>query len=1010
MRLHSLELQAFGPYATRQRIDFGRLASGGLFLLEGPTGAGKTTVLDAITFALYGGLAGEDAAEDRLHSHFADPALEPSVTCEFSLRGVRYLISRVPEHRRPKRRGHGYTSEPMRVHLQRREGSRWVSMSSNKAEVGDLIADLVGLSRVQFTQVMLLPQGEFARFLRCDDDARRAVLTKLFGAELYEEITAELGRRRAEAVKARQTAELKIGAAVSAAAEAAGLDADPRGELIGLPAGERGIRFKQLTDDLTARLARASDEADLAGRVVQASQTAEQESARQAGLMARLTEALASLRAHEATRPEHDLRAARLGAARRADPVRPLLTLLADAGAGADRMRKRIRGLVGGEAAAAAEFVCLLAESADAMLVRKAGQEASARAESAQLEGAALQHLVAAESTVPGREAAASERADAAASAAALTRSLISAREDAPGRIMAAEASLAEARAAAAGREAYLQRQAALGTLTAAASRLAELEPLLAAKATAMRAAVDAHQHLVDQHQRAMDARMAGMAAELAAGLTDGASCPVCGSAEHPAPAAAGRDRAVVTAEDVAAAREQRDAAEAARLRAEQEHTELDREFAEYAAVAAGHTLAGLTAEVAEVAERLSAAERAAHEVPRLEAELAGLRDEQERLGDRLRAASAAEAAACRESEQAGADLTELKETLAEAAAGYRSVAARQAALRQAAADIGHLATALDRLAAALEDEVAARGRAEAEAVASGFGSLDAARSAVLAPEQQSALSDQVASWRSALTTLQAGAEAADLAGLDPARADEVRASAHRAAADLALAREAEQHARTARDALADRTERLDSRLAEVRHAEAAADALAAKTESVIYLAGLAKGMEGHRRVALTTYVLRHWFEHVVGAANLRLAVMSSGRYELRRSDEGESRRQRAGLTLSVIDRHTGEERSPKSLSGGETFYTSLALALGLADVVKAEAGGVDTETLFIDEGFGSLDAETLDQVLGVIDELRDQGRAVGIVSHVEELKDRFAERLEVRRLPDGSSTLRVVA
>ncbi len=137
---------------------------------------------------------------------------------------------------------------------------------------------------------------------------------------------------------------------------------------------------------------------------------------------------------------------------------------------------------------------------------------------------------------------------------------------------------------------------------------------------------------------------------------------------------------------------------------------------------------------------------------------------------------------------------------------------------------------------------------------------------------------------------------------------------------------------------------------------------------------------------------------------------MSAGRYELRRSDEGDSRRQRAGLTLAVVDRHTGEERSPQSLSGGETFYTSLALALGLADVVKAEAGGVDTETLFIDEGFGSLDAETLDQVLGVIDELRDHGRAIGIVSHVTDLKERIAERLEVRRLPDGSSALEVVA
>jgi exonuclease SbcC len=420
--------------------------------------------------------------------------------------------------------------------------------------------------------------------------------------------------------------------------------------------------------------------------------------------------------------------------------------------------------------------------------------------------------------------------------------------------------------------------------------------------------------------------------------------------------------------------------------------------------------LADLSADVAEVAQRLSAARRAADELPALEAELARLREEQERLGDRLRDASAAEAAARRESEQASEDLLALRAELAEAAAGYRSVTARQTALRQAAADAGALATALDHLAVALDDVAETRDRAESEALASGFDSLAAARFAVLPPEQQSLLDDQVASWTRRLTTLQAAAGAADLAGLDPARADEVRVLAQRAVADLELAREAEQAALTARDALADRAKRFGRRFAEMRSAEAAAERLAATTEPLIYLAGLAKGMEGHRRVALTTYVLRHWFEQVVAAANVRLAVMSSGRYELRRSDEGESRRQRTGLTLAVIDRHTGEERSPKSLSGGETFYTSLALALGLADVVKAEAGGVDTETLFIDEGFGSLDAETLDQVLGAIDELRDQGRAVGIVSHLAELKDRIAERLEVRRLPDGSSTLKVVA
>ena len=178
----------------------------------------------------------------------------------------------------------------------------------------------------------------------------------------------------------------------------------------------------------------------------------------------------------------------------------------------------------------------------------------------------------------------------------------------------------------------------------------------------------------------------------------------------------------------------------------------------------------------------------------------------------------------------------------------------------------------------------------------------------------------------------------------------------------------------------------------------------------MIRLAGLARGMEGHRRVALTTYVLRHWFGQVVAAANVRLAAMSSGRYELRRTDTGETRREL--IRADAHGRRPAYRRraQPGSLSGGETFYTSLALALGLADVVRAEAGGVDLDTLFIDEGFGSLDSDTLDQVMAVIDELRDRGRAVGIVSHVADLKDRVSERLEVRRLPDGSSAVKVVA
>ncbi|MGN6681267.1 MAG: AAA family ATPase, partial [Streptosporangiaceae bacterium] len=532
MRLHILDLQAFGPFARPQRIDFDRLASGGLFLLEGPTGAGKTTVLDAITFALYGGLAGEDAGEDRLHSHFAGPGVEPSVGMEFSVRGIRYRITRVPEHRRPKRRGQGFTTEAMRVHLERRDGSGWMSLSSNKAEVGDLIDRIMGLNRLQFTQVMLLPQGEFARFLRSDDDARRAVLTKLFGTELYDQITAELDRRRAEAVRARQAADAEIVASVSAAAEAAGLDAPARGELIGMAAAARAAALRQLSEDLAAALARSVAGLERAEDAAKAARAADQEAARQAVLMARLTASLAELRAHEATSRDHHRRAAQLDAARRAEPVRPLLAMLADAEAAADRERVALRNLVHVSAwgndvedelarllDSEAEHARLpdsdggmqanLVDSeADESLARRAGQAAAERAEAGHREAAGLEHLVAAEATLPGRAEAVDELRKAAAQAAALVASLTGMRERLPGQICMTEAELAAARDAVVGLAADQRRQAELTRLGAAARRLTEIEPRRAAAAARLRAPVDEHQRLVDEHQHAMDERL----------------------------------------------------------------------------------------------------------------------------------------------------------------------------------------------------------------------------------------------------------------------------------------------------------------------------------------------------------------------------------------------------------------------------------------------------------------------------------------------------------------------
>jgi DNA repair protein SbcC/Rad50 len=994
MRLHTLQIQAFGPYATAQRIDFDQLASSGLFLLEGPTGAGKSTVLDAITFALYGGLAADGGGEDRLRSHFADPAAEPSVTLEFSLHGTWYRVTRVPEHERPKRRGDGFTTEASRVHLERREAGRWSSLSSNKAEVGDLVTEAIGLNREQFTQVMLLPQGEFARFLRARDDDRRELLTKLFGTQLYDRITAELDRRRYHAARLRDEAEQAVSAAVSAAAEAAGLDAADRTEVLALSRADRETRMKEESKDLAETVAVTGEGLEVATARVTAVRAAAGRAVQQAALMARLTETLAALGEHERTRPEHDLRAGRLAAARRADPVRPLLAEVAEAEVAAVAARGLLHELA--------------PEPGEDSPGGRDARRAADRAETAEKTASELQHLAAREAGLTGQEQALAAREQAASGASARVAVLEEAHHRLPARIARLEGECQAARPVAAGLDGARARREAVMAQHAAACQAAELAAQVATARSVLQAAVAGHQAQVDAHQALMEARLAGMAAELAGTLRDGDPCPVCGATSHPAPARAAEG--AVSETDIEAAARRRAEADSERARLDGEYGRLTREEAACAAVAGGQTAAELAAEAARLGAAIEAAGQAAAQITRLEAELAAARDEQGTTASDLTEAVKQAADASGQRDAARQQLAVLRAELGDAAQGYPTVTARQAALRATATRGRAVARALDQLAAALAARDAATGRAQREAAAQGFASLGEAQTAVAGPAEQAVLAAEVESWAGTLARLEAATQAGDLAGLDPARAEEIHARAREAEAALAGAQEAEREVRGAHDAANAKAERLRERLAEVRQAEETLDRLAEETEPVIRLAALAKGTEGHRRVSLTTYVLRHWFGQVVAAANVRLAAMSAGRYELKRTDEGGTKRERAGLTLAVIDRHTGTQRSPASLSGGETFYTSLALALGLADVVKAEAGGVDLDTLFIDEGFGSLDTDTLDEVMAVIDDLRDRGRVVGIVSHVADLKDRVPERLEVRRLPDGSSALKVVA
>ncbi|MCW2494708.1 SMC family ATPase, partial [Jatrophihabitans sp.] len=656
MRLHHLRLRALGPFATEQVIDFEHLGAGGLFLLDGPTGAGKSTVLDAITFALYG--PGERGGDGRLHSQFAAVGVAPEVVLEFSVAGVRQRITRSPEHSRPKRRGEGSTLESARVHLERNEGGEWVSRSSNKAEVGDLIADDIGLSREQFTQVVLLPQGEFMKFLRASDDDRRVLLTRLFGTQLYDRITDELERRRRSADAELVVSERRLQARVSAAGEAAGLDAAAQDELAALTASQRGERF----DQLAAALAVAAGEAaaasgQAADEVTQCLARARRADAN-AELASRFAAAVRAAAEHEATRAEHDRAAVVVAAAERAEPVRPLLHVLDDAEV---ELRATLAALPAGAPASWRS-----GQGADELVAAAtaAGRQAAELGPLVQREREALTlraQLVAAERGVT--------------EAAALLGALEQRRLELPGQLSAAEAAIQEALVGAAARPAIDTERAALRRRAAAAGELAELQPERAAAQSAREAAFVAYEAAASEHLRLVAERLANMAGELAAALVPGEACAVCGSHEHPAPAAHADD--AVGAPAVAAAQHRAAEAERRYQSAVAAAAECDQRGMALQAVADGADPAALDVALRQLDAALDRALAFEAALPSLTGRRDALAAEAAQLATDQQAAAAARATAVARAEALGAQAAALAGELAAAQGGFASVAAR---------------------------------------------------------------------------------------------------------------------------------------------------------------------------------------------------------------------------------------------------------------------------------------------------------------------------------------------
>ncbi|WP_280460373.1 AAA family ATPase [Nocardia carnea] len=1178
MRLHRLEMTAFGPFADTTTIDFDELGADGLFLLHGRTGAGKTTILDAIAYALYGRVPGA-RGDKRLHSDHAPAHIRPEVNLEATLGGRRVRIIRSPEFERPKLRGSGTRVENAKATLAWLDG-RGTNLSRIN-EIGDEIIRLLGMSADQFFQVVLLPQGDFARFLRAENEDRERLLEKLFDTGRFgtaEQWLAAQRKNSGEQIGAQQR---NVEDLITRVAVTAGIDRTERIDILDAVEWSQDLLTTARGDLERAQreLALRREESADADEQAESERRAVERRRRFTLARQQLDDYAAGARQREADRAELEL-------ARRAEPV---AAALAEAEEAAESARGRDV-----EADEAARRLARLAEEPESLdvpgihLVRP-GAHIDRSAERRPDESAP--GVPGADAPPSGIEPSRHEDGDdfslfpldpestpgvsalpeteAEAEAEAVTGpgaggdtprgNATSSAAETPDEDLTLDTAirgwsahlgkLEEIRSAAADAE-KLRNE--LGELHESDTRLrdraaeltarrAQLPEILAAAQARAREADDAkaalpglrseHQRLqqaataavelagartrldrarvdsdaaraahLEARERVLDLRaqrLAGMAAELAGHLVDGQACAVCGSADHPQPARPGT--LSVSEEDEAAAVAAEQAAHLTSERAQSAMAEVEREIEAFIARGGDTDPGELAAALDRATDRCGDAEELAATADECAAEITRLRAEENRLHDALRETETQAGAVTEQIRSGQIRLTEIERRLRTAAgrdmtigrrrerlyaliaaAGDRreTLAAARAAWERVAGYVARLeklavAAGLDSPANAVEnadrpgiasDDRGARvraaggsapasvsgeaevpeaadvpggsgfaGPAESSRSRSGAAGTDyepAAAGGPAAAERSAAFATPAAllaalRWYAPLVaaatrtrarqeTLRANLSAAEeLRAAAQAVVDEpeIRAAAATEPRDRDGLAEAVHKARQALDeavavhgAAVQRVTRLETLCGQLW---AAVDLITPAQRAHRELAELAEVVAGrgenNRRMSLRSYVLAARLEEVAVAGSARLRRMSGGRFEFVHTDRAGTHGRRGGLGLDIHDDYTGAVRPARTLSGGETFMASLSLALGLADTVAAEAGGIILDTLFIDEGFGSLDADTLDAVMGVLDELRDGGRVVGLVSHVDEMRQRIPSRLHVIRGADGS-------
>lgn len=910
MRPIRIEMSAFGPYAGKQTVEMDRLGTSGIYLITGDTGAGKTTIFDAIVFALYGTASSDRRSGDMLRSRYAEPDTPTEVKLVFSYRNKEYEIRRNPTYQRPKLRGEGMTQENASAELRLPGGE----ILTRTGEVDEKIREILGMTRDQFMQIAMIAQGDFLKLLLAKTEERRKIFSSIFRTGRYARLEERLKQEARQARKTYDDLVREIGFEQERARLPEGTDRS----------GLRDEEYLQAIEKFR----------DAAGKRLEEGE-----------------------KMQELLRGELDALAARILAAEEQEKRKKAL----------EETRQQWTKLQ-----AAAEQRKQELEAARSREPEAKEKEARLHVEQDRLQQYDRLEELKRQKNEGEKKQASDEAARKKLEEArkVLTQQIQDCRQ----KIKEKEALAGKAAALSGEKERLRSQGAEYNELKTLLEAYEEASEKWSRAAVTYQAACDKEQEFGESYRRQHRAFLDDQAGILAAELAENQPCPVCGSLHHPSPAMKTDDAPT------------RETVEQSQKRWEESKTAMDEAGRKAAALrgtrdsslqhmeekAKGLSMSTEPATLKEtlmeeqrrfrpkwkeVTEALAASEAAAEAKVVLEEKLEILRKKQEEDEEAYRKLELESARLQEQIENLAKNYADLKETLpyADREAAGKAVTLLEQKIREIR----------EAVQSAEENEKAAAGRIqEAE------GRMDELKKQIREGESAESMTS------------------VELQEKQNQKKEE----------QLRLQAEAKE------DNLIWETN--SAAAGSIRKLNIEREQAARKYSMLQNMADTANGnLSGKQRIQLETYVQQQLFDRILVRANTRFRVMSGGQYDLVRRKEYQ-KNQQSGLDLDVVDHYNGTTRSVSTLSGGESFMASLSLALGLSDEIQESAGGVQLDALFVDEGFGSLDEETLDQAMKAIQTLaEDGGRIVGIISHVTELQNRIDRQLLVRKMKSGGST-----